>query len=451
MAARARRLLVVAVLVGTAAVARSSVMVPAVSSAEPLWRTADVLERAYVAAGDLDRRELIAAAVAGVASGTGRDGEDLARLAASPSPPVAGTEVPDDVPDGYETVWQAWEMASHGLSTLEANRLAHAAVRAMVRATDDGRAQVVEDDLAGEDEYYRDDVVGIGVVVEEQAGSIVITQPFPAGPAARAGIRTGDVVVAIDGEPVAGRTLGDVVDQIAGPVGAQVLLGLQREGVGEFEVNITRRELDMAAAGTQALPERIGYLHLVRLTDDAHEVVADELHGLLGRGTRGLIIDLRATVGGRTSAALAVADHLLDDELVAITQDLDGGQTEHRADPGGLAVELPLVVLVDVRTAGPAELLAGAGGGPRAPARGGAAGARGPPPPPPPPRPCWGRPRPVMPSCTARTRSTTTSRWSPRVAAGSPRTATTSRVPGSSRTTTSCWCRPRSRWARTCS
>jgi ABC-type multidrug transport system fused ATPase/permease subunit len=166
--------------------------------------------------------------------------------------------VPDDVPDGYETVWQAWEMASHGLSTLEANRLAHAAVRAMVRATDDGRAQVVEDDLAGEDEYYRDDVVGIGVVVEEQAGSIVITQPFPAGPAARAGIRTGDVVVAIDGEPVAGRTLGDVVDQIAGPVGAQVLLGLQREGVGEFEVNVTRRALDMATAGTQALLSSVG-------------------------------------------------------------------------------------------------------------------------------------------------------------------------------------------------
>jgi carboxyl-terminal processing protease len=151
-----------------------------------------------------------------------------------------------------------------------------------------------------------------------------------------------------------------VASALRGEEGTEVVVVIRRADVGEIELTIVRDVLPVTSAGAQHLAGDIGYLHITRFADDTPELVAERLSELSSRGARGIILDLRGNSSGRPSAAVSVVDHFLDGGIAYVAEDLDGGLTQIPASAGGIAVNLPMVVIVDERTAGPAELYAAA-------------------------------------------------------------------------------------------
>lgn len=317
---------------------------------DPLWRTTEILERSYAAEVSAD--ELIDGAAGALAEAVGRESGDLVRV------PGKGSTTPDRVPAGYEPLWHAWNAAATGIPARDAPDLVAAAIRGMVAATDDPRAQVVTGDHSDATEYFDDEQTGVGAIIQRQDDRVVIDQPFPGGPAARAGARPGDVVLAIDGQDVTAAEIGSVADLLRGESGTTVSVLIDREHVGEVEITITRGTLPLTSAGSQNLAGGIGYLHITRFAADTPQLVAERLEQLVRRGARALVLDLRGNPGGRPSAAATVADQFLDGGVAYIAEDLDGAFTQVRVSSGGIAVGLPMALVVDERTAGAAEMYA---------------------------------------------------------------------------------------------
>ena len=211
-----------------------------------------------------------------------------------------------------------------------------------------------------DDDYTADDYEGIGSLVDPLADQLIITVPVPGGPAARAGLRSGDVVVEVDGESVEGLGVQEVIARVRGPAGTEVRLTVERPGVGRVEVPVVREEVEFATVASRPLHGEIAYLSISRFDAETPDELTRELEFLTGQGTRGLVLDLRANPGGSRPAAIAVADQFIDGGGVYREETLDGFTIEHEAEPGGLGSDLDLAVLVDGRTVGLAELVAAA-------------------------------------------------------------------------------------------
>ncbi len=368
-------LAIVAVLVaGCGASSDSSQSGP---SAETLWRASEELERVYVEHGETTVRDLVEGALAALADVSPPEPEKSIESSGriTRRPPDVRTEkmgserlsdlmrevtdaVPDDVPREFEDVWRAWRVLTD--AGVEPEKLVLEAVRGMVRATGDPVAQVLVGVPATDDDYVAEAYEGIGSLVDTENDRLVITVPFPGGPAAEAGLRSGDVVVAVDGESVEGLEAGEVIARIRGPADTEVLLTVERPEIGRFDVPVVREEHEFATVGFRSLGGGIAYLSISRFDSGTPDELARELEILRQQEIEGLVVDLRANPGGSRRAGSAVADQFLDGGVIYLEEALDGTQTTHEAEPGGPGVDFPLAVLVDQRTLGVAELVAAA-------------------------------------------------------------------------------------------
>lgn len=323
------------------------------ASSDPLWTAARHLEESYVAAGVLTAGELAAAALEALSRATGV-GLGEAEQA------TAGEVVPGEVPSDFGGVWRLWRFIERSRPEAASRELVEETLRAMIESTGDPNARVFADVVVEPDGFIADVYQGIGSFVQEEEGWVVITQPFPGGPAARAGIMAGDVVLAVDGVSVEGMSLSEVVARVRGPAGTPVRLLLDRPGVGPLEVEVVREDFQLSTARFRMLADGIAYLSLSGFEGRTPGELDRELEILSSQGVRGLVIDLRGNQGGRASAALAVADRFLDTGVVYQEESFDGSRVSHHAAPGGVFPELPLAILVDRGTRAEAEILAAA-------------------------------------------------------------------------------------------
>jgi carboxyl-terminal processing protease len=334
-------------------VATTTTTVPT-ASPDPLWAAALQLRAAYVATGVLDEGIFVDAAVTTLTQLIGSGVSEAERA-------TVGESVAAEVPAGYEVVWRVWRLAEQTAPQAASRDAIEDVLRAMVAATGDPNARVFVDVEVAEDGHIDDVYQGIGAFVSEESGFIVVTQPFPGGPAARAGIEAGDVVVAVDGESVIGLPIGDVVARVRGPAGTVVRLLLERPGVGSVEVAVTREDFQLATARFRVLADGIAYLSLSGLETRTPGEVDRELEVMAAAGIRGLVIDLRGNQGGRLASAIAVADRFLDGQVIFQEESLeDGRRVSRHATRGGGFTDLPLAILIDGGTRGSAEILAAA-------------------------------------------------------------------------------------------
>lgn len=315
---------------------------------DPMWRAVEHLEAAY--GETVSTQELAEAALAALVEASNRE----------LGTPTSSEEVPDEVAAGFEEFWHAWRSLEREGMEAEPRDLMVAAIEAMVEATNDPEAAVLVDVSVEADGYVEDAYHGIGAFVSPVDDRIVIGQPFPGGPASNAGIRPGDVLVEVDGVSVVGMPIDQVVSLVRGPAGTTVSLVLERAGVDAVEVEVVREALELSTSRFNLHPGGIGYLSVSSFEGRTPAEVEDQLQQLLLRDIRALILDLRGNPGGRPSAALAVADHFLDGEVVYLEEGLDGTSTPHRASEGGMVADIPVAILIDQSTAGEAEMLAAA-------------------------------------------------------------------------------------------
>lgn len=266
--------------------------------------------------------------------------------------------------DLYWEVWGLLEKEFYGELPSDAET-SYAAIRGSLTALDDPYSIFVEPQPREmERDSLRGSFGGIGAYVsQDEEGQVVLT-PMEGQPAAEAGILEGDVLLAIDGNPLtADMTVEDVVATIRGPVGEEVLLTvLHPEAEEPVDITIVRAIIELPSINWAVLEQdpTVGHVQLARFTERTSDELEDALVELEEAGADKLILDLRSNGGGLLQAAVDVADLFLDGG--AVLHQLKAGEQEKafRASKGGPAIDLPLVILVNGGTASAAEIVAGA-------------------------------------------------------------------------------------------
>ncbi len=203
--------------------------------------------------------------------------------------------------------------------------------------------------------------VGVGVRLEDRDERIVVTAPVDGSPADEAGIQTGDVVVAVDGENVEGQDVAQIAEKVRGPEGSRVALTVRR-GEEEREFDLRREELELQAASWALVPGTdVAHLRLSSFSTGAADQLKAAIAEAREAGATGFILDLRDNPGGRVEEAKAVAEIFLDPEdVVYVRKDASGREEEVRASDEAEAISSPVATLVNGGTASSAEIVAGA-------------------------------------------------------------------------------------------
>ncbi|MEU6313916.1 S41 family peptidase [Streptomyces sp. NPDC047014] len=197
---------------------------------------------------------------------------------------------------------------------------------------------------------------GVGVWAARSGdGAIAIDKVQPGGPAERAGLREGDRLLGVDGQPVTGMAVADVVALLRGAAGTPVRLDLSRDGAGRTET-VLRQQLRTEAVTVRQLAGEVTVIKVSSFTRGTGERVRAAVRAAPAGG--GVLLDLRGNRGGLVDEAVAAASAFLDGGLVA-TYDVRGEQRVLNAEPGG-DTGRPLVALVDGGTMSAAELVTGA-------------------------------------------------------------------------------------------
>lgn len=204
---------------------------------------------------------------------------------------------------------------------------------------------------------------GVGVEVALVDGYVTVVSAFANAPAARAGVRAGDRLIAVDHAALRGQTLNDAVAGLRGRPGTDVHLRVRRADVAApLDFDLTRTTVEAPSVRGRLLEPGYGYVRIARFNDATADGLADAVASVVGdEALRGLVIDLRANPGGLLRAAVAVADAFLDDGLIVYTEGR-GNLVAQRfeATPGDLSNGAPLAVLIDHGSASAAEVVAGA-------------------------------------------------------------------------------------------
>jgi carboxyl-terminal processing protease len=209
-----------------------------------------------------------------------------------------------------------------------------------------------------------DDQPGVGLVVTIDNGQLKVISPQDGSPAAKAGIKPGDLIFTIDKEPIYDLTLGEVERKLRGPAGSEVELVLRRGNSGPITVTIKREPFTLQTVASHVEGGNIGYLRIAGFdggTQAALAAAVQDLRQRTGNKPVGFIIDLRNNPGGNFDAAVAAADAFIDKGDIAVVKGRKPANVKPvRATPGDLVKGVPLVALVNGGTAREAELVAGA-------------------------------------------------------------------------------------------
>jgi carboxyl-terminal processing protease len=205
---------------------------------------------------------------------------------------------------------------------------------------------------------------GVGVEVDFKNDLITVIAPIEGSPAARAGVRSGDQILAIDGKPMRGERLDKLVVMMRGPEGSKVAMTVRRAGVADpITFQLTREEIHVKSVIQKRLAGDIAYVRLKQFQDGTHLELVRAAARLRAESTAplaGVIVDLRNNPGGLVEEAEGVADEFLSSGVIYTTRHRGKVIDEARAHDGGAFASLPVVALVNEYSASSAELVAGA-------------------------------------------------------------------------------------------
>lgn len=285
---------------------------------------------------------------------------DVPTPTATISPKLSESEV-----DRFEIFWEAWHILEEEFygDLPQESDLPYAAIRGVIATTGDQytafidpvQAEIMRTDLTGSFE-------GIGATVRLRPdGRFQIVQPLAGFPAIKAGLRAEDLILQVDGKPLDGMTIYEAITLIRGPAGTTVSLLIERQDVDEpFIIEIERARIDLPVIESDLLDNDIAYIRLTEFGQTATEKLETALGEAIAQDAKGLIFDLRGNPGGYLSVAVEVASQFVGEGPILIERFKDGREQPYNAISGGLALDIPMVVLVDGGSASASEIVAGA-------------------------------------------------------------------------------------------
>ncbi len=264
----------------------------------------------------------------------------------------------------FAPFWEAWKLAHDQFVSQPVNDtdLMRGAIRGMLDALGDKHTSYMDPDEfrqinADLGEQYE----GIGAYVDITGAYLVIISPMPGSPAEKAGLKAGDTVMKVDGEDMTGVDGNLVLKHILGPAGSQVTLTLQRNGEKDpIDVTIRRAKITVVSVQGEMLDNGIGYIQLSSFGGSTTQELVKAIQNINAQNPKGLILDLRNNGGGYLDTAIEVVSQFVKDGIVVTEEYGDGSHTASKVISGGLATDVPLVVLVNEGSASASEITAGA-------------------------------------------------------------------------------------------
>ncbi len=289
----------------------------------------------------------------------------LAGVGAGPD----STSTPTDRQALFAPFWESWDLvhAEFVDQPLDDTKLMQGAITGLMAALGDQHSSYIPPEqynLINADQSGQFE--GIGAYVEGVAGvGLRIVSPFPGSPAEQAGLLPGDMIVAVDGKDVTSLNETQAVSLVRGPAGTTVNLSIVRtadDGSSEaLAFAVVRDTITVASVEGKLLDNNVAYVKVNDFGERTSQELQDTLRTLMDAKPAGLILDLRGNPGGFLDTAIEVASQFLPRGTLVMQERFgDGRQIDYDAQGGGLATDIPLVVLIDKGSASASEIVAGA-------------------------------------------------------------------------------------------
>ena len=204
--------------------------------------------------------------------------------------------------------------------------------------------------------------VGLLLAIDRYTNQLVVVKSLKNSPAIKAGIKTGDRILRIDGKPTTLMSFEQASQEIRGEVGTEVSLQILRQGEGVFDVTLTRVEMEVPSVSYTLKEEgqmQVGYIKLDEFSSHAAEQMKQAIEDLNEQQVSAFVLDLRGNPGGLLFASVDIARMWMEKGAIVSIVDRRGGKRQFSAK-GSALTDLPLVVLVDGNSASASEILAGA-------------------------------------------------------------------------------------------
>lgn len=295
-------------------------------------------------------------------------------LLLGPGPALAREGAPRSVETGEPETYRQLELFARVLSYVENNyvervdqrKLMYGAIKGMLETLDPHTVFLTPEDFRAMKVDTSGEFGGLGIEIARKDDSITVVSPLDDTPAARAGIRPGDQILAVDGESTREKELAAVIKMLRGPAGKRVLLSIMREGFNQpQEIAVIRDHIRIVSVEGQ-LYDGIGHIRVKNFQDRTDTYLRKELDRLRvmngGKELRGLVLDLRNNPGGLLDQAVSVSDRFLPGNLgIVSTRGRNGrNAVEEKSKDRDTESLYPMVVLVNAGSASASEIVAGA-------------------------------------------------------------------------------------------
>jgi len=254
---------------------------------------------------------------------------------------------------------------SNYVDTVDPKKLVYGAIRGMLKELDPHTVFMTEEMFREMQVDTKGEFGGLGITISMQNDILTVISPIEDTPAWRAGIKAGDKIVKVDGEPTKDMTISDAVKMMRGVPGTSVVIAVMREGLKEpKDYTIVRDIIKLKSVKYKILDDNIGYVRITsfqeRTDSDLRAALQEVFAG--DEGLRGLVLDLRNNPGGLLDQAVKVSGEFLEKEkLVVYTKGRrQNNNTEYTVRKGGARTDYPMVVLVNRGSASASEIVAGA-------------------------------------------------------------------------------------------
>lgn len=245
-----------------------------------------------------------------------------------------------------------------------ASKLVYASIQGMLSTLDPHTNFLEPEEYGAMQEKQRGSFYGLGIIISKRNGKITVITPVEGSPADRLGIRAGDIIDRVEGQPIDDLAVDAVVKKLKGPKGTKVKITIVRPGLPEaLQMTVTRAEIPTNSVSYAFMVEPgVGYMRLKDFTHTSAPEVAENWEKLEKQGMKKLVFDLRGNPGGLLDQAIAVSDFFLNKgEKVVMTRGRNASSEQSFSAPGrNPHPRIPVIVLVNKGSASASEIVAGA-------------------------------------------------------------------------------------------
>lgn len=201
---------------------------------------------------------------------------------------------------------------------------------------------------------------GIGIEVGIKNNRLTVIAPIKDTPAAKAGLRAGDIIAGIDGKDSSAMTVDEAVTKIRGQKGTDVKLTIVRPGSSTQELTITRDDIKVPSVISEIKPGSIGYIKISTFGADTAGQVTQIANSFAGQGVKAVVIDVRDDPGGYLDGAVKISSEFMSKGTVVEERSRHSENKVIVAENGGALTNVPIVMLINGGSASASEIMAGA-------------------------------------------------------------------------------------------